>query len=267
MKLKFAKFAQKSRRLIGRQKVANTANPQRLLQILTRQGQAHESFVSASRSFLGSFFLSGFFSVCALAIIAGLTGCGSAPVGPETPLSGLQQGQWETKTLVRDLKRNKSNIVGMDILAERPGRLRLEVSGTMGIPVASLTLKDGEIQYLIPREKKFYYGKVGPTALAPVIAVPVDPSLLFHLLFEDMPPSKEWVCEYDAGKRLKSCEEAATQTRIEWSNRSGNLKHIRLAARDYEIQIQVKDFKSKVQVKPTTFHLESPANYRKVQIP
>ena len=87
-----------------------------------------------------------------------LFGCATAPT---TFNAGKEQGQWEAKAQVKDLEKNKTETVSLEVIAQKDHALRMEVNGTMGIHVASLLMKNSDISYAIHTQKRFIYFRSG----------------------------------------------------------------------------------------------------------
>jgi hypothetical protein len=208
-----------------------------------------------------------FFFFAVLPLIVFNLGCASAPVAYE---AAKKAGHWETKVLIKDLKNAKNNAVSIDFVALRPDRLRAEVTGPMGISVATLAMNKDQISYALHLQKKFYHGVISDRSLGPLFQVRLHPRMLLYVLFDDPFPSSGWNCEKDEQGLVKECKsktsDPAQQTTVRWMDRNGESKRIVILRADSEVQIFVKSFSTKVESDPGIFTLTAPASYKSYQI-
>lgn len=184
-------------------------------------------------------------------------GCASKPV-VYNPAKA--EGQWEAKAQVRDLVNGKTNTVSLDVMARRDEALRMEVSGTMGIHVASFLLSGSQVRYVIHTQKRFFSGTVSEKALRPLLKVNIDPRWLYGIFFDEDLPA--WKCQ---GRPVQVCEKS-DGTKITWTDRSEERKRITISNPQFEVQILVKDFQTKVQDPDKAFRLEVPEGYRRYKL-
>jgi hypothetical protein len=188
-----------------------------------------------------------------------LVGCQTAPTKYET----IDKGKWKSKLLVRDIRAGRSQIVNVDIIAVRPSKLRMEAVTSLGIHVASFVINGDQMKYILPREKKFYSGTATKQSMKSVIGVELDPKLLMNLIFEDAPPEKAWNCIRDEKGYLEDCINKKEQVKISWSDRDQARKRIALDSPQYQIQLSMADFSTKVEDKPELFDIVPPDDFKK----
>jgi hypothetical protein len=192
-----------------------------------------------------------------------LSSCATQPVVLE---GSKTKGNWQTKALLRDLKKQKSNSLSIDFVAFWPDRLRAEITGPFGVSVASLAIGKEQMQLAIHTQKKFYYGKVSEKSLSGLLGIPLDPRILINILFDVAPPGASWNCHMDVQSLLQDCKNRDNGISIHWSERHGELKRVVISREDYEIQILVKDFNTKVQESADYFTILHPDSYVSYQI-
>ncbi len=189
-----------------------------------------------------------------------LFGCATTP---KTFNAGKDQGQWEAKAQVKDLEKNKTETVSLEVIAQKDHALRMEVNGTMGIHVASLLLKNSEISYAIHTQKRFISGQVSTKSLRPLLNVNLDPRWLYNVFFDTAPEG--WTCKSSEAGLIENCNRP-DGSKILWSDRSGEKKRILISTAQFEVQVLVKDFTTKVQSPDKAFSLEAPEGYKRYKL-
>jgi hypothetical protein len=152
--------------------------------------------------------------------------------------------------------------------------VRLDLTTTMDLPLATIVLSESKIQYLLYRDKKFYTGRPGPHALDPVFPLAVDASHLLNLLKEEKNPEDK--CESDS-TGLTSCKGSAGQTDyvISWSKRkttgplAGRASKIALdlPRRQVTLKFFLTDWQKNVPNAERLLSLKVPAGFRTLSTP
>ena len=195
--------------------------------------------------------------------LAIFSGCATVPT---TYDEAKMQGQWDAKAQVRDLEKNKTNNVSLEVMAEKDRFLRMEVSGTLGVSVASFLMKDAEVSYAIHTQKRFISGPASEKALSPLLNVSVDPRWLYNVFF-DLPISeKNWTCQSSVENVVESCSRLQDGMKIVWSERQGERKRVTISGAKFELQILVKGFRPKVQSPEKAFSLNAPDGYKRYKL-
>ncbi|QDK43844.1 hypothetical protein DOM22_01035 [Bdellovibrio sp. ZAP7] len=191
-----------------------------------------------------------------------LNACATKPVveGP------LQQAEWETKALIRDMKENKSNSVSIDMMAVKNQRVRLDITAVMGFQVASLVMSPKEIAYAIYPRKEFYYGKNSEKSVERIIGLSLHPMNLANIAFDEPVRGPGWTCEQDSSRILSKCENKQRSIRVEWKDRTEGKKKVVITAPQFEMQWLFKAPQTEVQFKPETFTLKQPDGFKAIQI-
>ena len=193
-----------------------------------------------------------------------LFGCASEQV---TFDSAKQEGTWEAKAQIRDQTSGKTNSVSMEVFAIREKALRLEITGTFGVSVASVLLQGEQISYLLPQQKKFVSGNASPRSLAQLLHSEVNPKWFYAVFFDQPIKDSGWSCKAAEDHLVQSCENTGLGTKVVWSERQGERKRITISQNSREIQILVKTFQPKVQEPGTVFQLEAPEGYSRYKLP
>lgn len=207
-----------------------------------------DDLTSIMKRLLFGFFLL-FFSV----------GCMTAP--KKVPSESLQ-GTWVGRILVRDLKSARSQVLKFEAQGKRDDVLRLEVTATMGVPVAIFLVRPDETQYLLIREKRHIIGPTSPRVLAPVFTAPVDPAILFNVFFNS-PLDNSWVCQQSPQDSLDGlCESESIQSTVSWKTIDGLKSKIQISHNEADVQIEIKSFKPEISDSPDLFQLTRPKNFK-----
>jgi hypothetical protein len=184
------------------------------------------------------------------------TGCVSAPPSRS---EAVHQGQWGTKILVHDKIKNKSATLSMDATSVWPDRLRLDVTGTLGVSVMSLALNKGQVTYVLPRQQKYFSGEVSDRVFSHIIHdLPLDPRWIIAILFDKPLRSEGWACSQP---QLGSCENAASQIKVQVSNRTGERRLITITSPRLELKIQIQDFTGDIHPPDSLFSITRPDDF------
>jgi hypothetical protein len=186
-----------------------------------------------------------------------LSACTTTPV---TYNSSKDEGQWEAKAQIKDLQSGKSNTLSLDVMSVNNQALRMEVSGTMGIHVASFLMKHSDVAYAIHPQKKYFSGPVSEHALRPLLRADIDPRWFYSIFFDE--PLRGWNC---TGNPIEKCQRS-DGTLVVWSERNGEKKRITISNPQFELQVLVKNFMTKVQSPDKAFSLDAPDSYKRYKL-
>ncbi|MGE0764120.1 MAG: hypothetical protein AB7N80_12640 [Bdellovibrionales bacterium] len=190
--------------------------------------------------------------------VSGLSACVTAPVRYDLQL----EGQWQAKALIRDKRAGKSAVVGLDINAIREQQMRMDVTAAMGHPVASLVMNGNAMTYVLIEQKQYYKGAATAGALKPILAMPLEPKLLYNVMFDLPIADKSWTCTSDNKGYLSECKNMGSETTIRWSERQGRRKLISLDHASGSVQISVSKFQPKVEDRAQLFELLPPKSFK-----
>lgn len=181
--------------------------------------------------------------------------CGSAPVR----FDQLNKGEWKARALIRDKNKRKTNIVYVDMIAERPKNLRMEVTTSFGMNVAVLAMNSETLSLAIVPQRKFFSGKSGAHVLEPLIHISLDPKFLVDFIFDAEPPAP-WKCTRDKNNFLQECD-LNDAIKVTWSNRELGRKTLDIQSKDHQLQLDLSGFRPNVELNNTTFILEQPGGF------
>ncbi len=213
----------------------------------------------------------GMLRACLISILAFVEGCQTAPPKVDiTPTSA--DGSWEAKALVVDRRKNKSNTLSVDFVARQPRQMRMEVTTTIGVHLASFVLNGDRVAYSLSRERRFVTGPAEAAMMRDLIAMAIDPKVILDLLFDRMLNPTEWNCQVSETRLPQSCVNsnlAAASNgliRIDWSERSQHKRVVKIQAPSADVTLVLREISSKVEIKDSLFTLQAPVGFRTVKV-
>lgn len=220
---------------------------------------------SLPRAARADFFLNCSLIFCALA----MAGCQSARKSEPTVTGsiGSAQGQWRGKALVRNWRQGKNAVLDMDILAREPSQLRMEITGSFGVHVASVALNGGEVSYILTQERRFVSAPATGAALSRLVPVRIPPAALLAVMFERDLPEAEWKCDREAATKLPTfCAHKTGDVAVKWLERNGRNRRLKISAKEADIEMVLDEAKSKVEMNSDAFILAPPNGYKKEKL-
>lgn len=210
-----------------------------------------------------------FFIFNCLCLVASMMGCATHKVNTELPPDKNKTiGQWEAKLIVEDLRQDKTHSLNLDVIAENPTRMRMEITGTLGVNVASVVVLNDLVKYSLHTQKKYLEGPTSDKSFMTFLKGSLDPRWFFAIFFDQPIPDKSWICKTNAQTQLiESCLRLADKILIRWYERLGELKKVEITGADFKVNIEVTDFKTNVQNLDKAFQLKIPESYKRYKIP
>lgn len=191
------------------------------------------------------------------------SGCASTPKYDQEKL----QGKWEAKAQLKDFKTGQSQTISLDFVAKWPDKMRVEVTGPLGVSLASIVMSGPDIKYILYKQKKYYEGATSSKALYPIFNVHLNPLLFMNVLFDKAPTDSEFICQNgDDGKLQKCARMSGIPLTVEWKDRVEELKKVVINGTEYEIQVAFKSFSPKVEENAALFALRPPPSYKKFRL-
>ncbi len=200
------------------------------------------------------------------AILLLQTSCALKGSKPTTTLSVVDDQTpmaWETKASVRDIRKNKTNQLTIDLVAIKNLKLRMEASATLGYQVGSLVMTTTDFVAVIYPQKKIFKGPLNEQSLGKTFNIPIPPSALYAIAFEEAIRGKNWKCQYDANKLISQCENGLSK--VEWLNRKENSKLVKITSATIEMSWFFKAPERK-EITPELFIAELPSGYQTLEI-
>lgn len=200
-----------------------------------------------------------FLLFCCLAI--SFMGCQTAPFRYENQ----NEGNWQAKALVRDKKAGQYAVVNLDVNAVKNEKLRMDITAALGHPVAVVLVDSKSINYVLFEQKQYYKGSAGAQTLKSLIKVPLDPRYVNNIMFDLPIEDKSWVCTRDKANYLSECHSEADGLDIKWSDRKLQRKRITIEHALGSVQINVTEYKSKVETRDHLFELNPPKSFTPIR--
>ena len=178
-------------------------------------------------------------------------------------IQSLSGGQWEAKAMIKNNESGEASVVTLDIIAKKPQNMRMEVTTSLGIALASVAMKDSEIEYVLPKQKKYFHGPVSEKSIQPALKVKVDPRILSAVFFETPYPS--WECQADHGM-MSECK-TPEGVMLKWErDDSGTSKRISILGRNFEVQVQIKKFVDKQDFNEDLWSIKAPPEFKQYKL-
>jgi hypothetical protein len=193
--------------------------------------------------------------------LVALVGCQTTPSKDITPAS--RDGAWSAKTLVQDKLKHKSNQIDLEIVAQRPQRLRMEATTPgLGIHVASFAMNGDHMSYILTRQKLHVSGPATEQAVQQLMKVAIAPQSLVDLFFDRPLNEANWKCSTDSKNQLAHCEHNSGKLSVNWSERESNRRIVEIDSESAKVTMSLTESPSKVQVDDSLFELPVPDGFR-----
>ncbi|MCE3009566.1 MAG: hypothetical protein LW875_03010 [Proteobacteria bacterium] len=180
--------------------------------------------------------------------------------------SGKKEGTWKTEIFFNDKLKNKSQTVSAVVFADRSWPLRMEVTGTLGVSIASLLIDEFKIHGLLHLKKQSITGENSAQSIRSVIGYELPPEALLSAFFDEPIRDKSWNCRQDPSGKIEECRRLKDKFKITWADREEEKKKITLESDQFEAQIFVKDFQPKVLNRDRVFKLNIPSSYKQYKV-
>jgi outer membrane lipoprotein-sorting protein len=173
----------------------------------------------------------------------------------------VSTAQWNSRALLRDKGKKKTQVIYVGVLAAKPNRVRFDFTTSLGMQVGTLVANDSEFSLLMIPQKQFTTGKANSNTISRILPVPVSPQLMTDALFEVEPKGTDWSCTRDKNDLLKECSNNQSRALISWSNRQGSRRTLSFSDKSFEVQLELMEFKPNVQVQDAQFELKAPPGF------
>lgn len=192
-----------------------------------------------------------------------LISCATNNIDP----SKYESGTFDSKVLIRDLKKNRSQVLNLEARATDPENIRIDITSSLGMHVFSLINRGQNIEYMVVSEKTHYQGRSNDQALSPVFSARLDPRLLGRIFFEKPFPEKTWTCTKTDQGRVKDCRSLRTKMLIEWQANKNGSRLISITQPGVSlVQINIRNFKNKADDPESWLKLKVPKSFKSIKI-
>ncbi len=179
------------------------------------------------------------------------------------PVSTEASRLYETKAQIK--ANGETNTVKIQLAVAPQKAVRMEVTATLGVSVASVLLTPKEIRMVLPQQKTFIVGPFNEKTLYPVFKEPLNPRLLWKIIHEQNPSEKGFVCKLNAIAQPVSCD-GTDGLHVEWVYETPVRKRIELKHGQFEMSWIFKDQLALPTYQTETFVLKKPEGYKEIVI-
>ncbi|MGZ3726747.1 MAG: DUF4292 domain-containing protein [Pseudobdellovibrio sp.] len=206
-----------------------------------------------------SFFL--YLNLLVLCPVLFLTGCSSEPQ-VEIPVEAPRV--YETKAQIKS--NGETNTVKIQIALAPQKMFRLEITGTLGVSVASVLVNPKQIKMALHLQKTYIEGPFNQKTLYPVFKQNISARLLWKIVHDQNPADANWKCEVNEAGKPTSCRNEAEATDITWTYEDPIHKRIDIKNNTFEMNWIFKDQLQMPEFQNETFVLKKPEGYKEILI-
>lgn len=169
----------------------------------------------------------------------------------------------ESKALIKT--KDDSNTVSIEIRRLDQRAIRMDITGTLGVSVASVLLTPHQISYLLYSSHEYVQGPFHEKTLYPIFKKNIDPLVFWRVIHDQTPASAELKCETDASQRPTVCT-SADGTQIKWTYEEFPRKRIQITSGDFQMNWLFKDVTQMDSYQNETFVLKKPQGFKEIVI-
>lgn len=188
-----------------------------------------------------------------------LMGCAGAP---EVPASG-EPLLIQSKAIIKD--QNESNSVKIEIALLPKKAIRLEITATLGVSVATVLMTPTEISYALHTTKQYAAGPFNEKTLYPIFRKNIDPRILWRMINDQPMTNLNLKCAMNANSKPVKCI-AVDGTTFKWTYDEPPFKRIDIISNRFEMNWLFRD-QSRIETSQNeTFVLKKPDSYQEILI-
>lgn len=171
---------------------------------------------------------------------------------------------WESQAQIREVEKNKTQNVKIEVYASSANQTRLEVSAIMGYRVASVVMSPEKWGAAIYPQKKFYHGQKESMALQALLQIPLTSKDMMNVLM-GRELGVSWKCEGPRGAPSQ-CEKKDINVKIAWLERSAEKQLLHVTSPQFELKWSISPPQTEVQFKADLFTLTQPKGFKAIQL-
>lgn len=141
----------------------------------------------------------------------------------------------------------------------------MEITGTLGVSVASVLLMPQNISYVIYTEKQYASGPFHAKTLYPIFKKNIDPLVFWRVLHGQSPASELMTCENNAEQKPLLCADRQG-TQVKWIYDGAKARRIDITGENFEMNWIFKSEKIFNSYHNETFVLKKPSGYSEITI-
>ncbi len=189
-----------------------------------------------------------------------LSACQSQPVRPLTNEEGRV---FETKAQIKTAQETNTVKIQVALLPQKA--IRLEVSATLGLSVASVLVTPSQIQIALHTQNAFITGPFHEKTLYPLFKQNISPRLLWKIIHDQNPATTQLKCELNELQKPISCLDQ-DGTLINWTYEVGFRRRIDIKNNRFKMNWIFKDQLQLPESQTETFVLKKPESYKEISI-
>jgi hypothetical protein len=201
-----------------------------------------------------------FIIVFSLIIVINFSGCVSTPY---KPTSENQAVIIETKAQIKN--NGESNNVKIEIALLPKEAIRLEITATLGVSVATVLMTSKQISYALHTTKQFIIGPFNEKTLYLVFKKNIDPRLLWRIINDQAMTNINLTCSLNADSKPFLCNSADGST-IKWTYEDYPRKRIDIVSNRFEMSWIFRNKSPLNEAQNETFVLKKPESYQEIII-
>lgn len=169
----------------------------------------------------------------------------------------------ETKAQIRNGE--ESHTVKIQIALLPLKALRMEVSATLGVSVATILVTPSQIRLALHQTKEFIIGPVSEKTLYPVFKQNINPRVIWKMVHDQNPASATLKCELNEFAKPVSCT-GADGSSLSYTYESPVTRRIDIKNNMFEMDWIFKDQTQMPAYQNETFVLKKPDSYKEIVI-
>ena len=197
------------------------------------------------------------------AILLVLMFLSSCSTKEKVPLAVNDGRVYETKAQIRTPQ--ETNTVKIQIALKPQKAIRLEVSGTLGVSLASVLVIPGQIKIALHTQNTFISGPFHEKTLYPLFKQNISPRLIWKIIHDQNPETKQLSCQLNEQAKPISCSHT-DGTQVTWTYESDSRKRIDIKNNKFEMNWIFKDILQLPEYQNETFVLKKPDDYKEIII-
>lgn len=169
----------------------------------------------------------------------------------------------QSKALIKN--DSDSNTVKIEIALLPKKAIRLEITGTLGISVATVLLTPTEITYALHATKQFAVGPFNERTLYPIFKQKIDPRIMWRVINNQPMTNLNLKCEMNSESRPVACV-ATDGTTIKWTYAEPPRKRVDIISNRFEMNWLFREQSLLMESQSETFVLKKPTSYQEIII-
>ena len=170
---------------------------------------------------------------------------------------------YDTKAQIRTP--TEKNTVKIQIALKPQQAIRMEVTGALGVSIASVLVLPGQIKVALHSQNTFISGPFHERTLYPLFNQNISPRLIWKIIHDQNPETKLLACQLNDQARPISCIHR-DGTSVAWTYETEFRKRIDIKNNNFEMNWVFQDILQLPESQNETFVLTKPENYKEIII-